>query len=564
MDAGFSHNGKTLLSGVDPAGKAERVAQAAAIADRTLYLCPSPLFGFGLELLLSRLADAPNSALLCVEADPELFPLSLIYFPAALRENPRLRLTNLCDNASLCAFVRQEWGPRAFRRVEMIRLNGGWQLFPELYDSLAQSLRREIALEWGNAMTLTRLGRLYIRNALRNLSLLPLCPSLGQLSFGGDPTLVLGAGPSLDRFLDASARFGEAHRLPNSRPFRIVCVDTALPALRERGIQPDLSVILESQHWNLADFTGLSGWSVPAAMDLSALPRSGTVLSGGLYLFFTPWTKLAIFRRLESAGLLPAAVPPMGSVGLSAVAIARRLTSGTIITAGLDFSFTLDSYHARSTGGHLTRLRRQNRFEPLLNAQAAFNDGVFSTASKAGGRVLSNPALRHYRDLFEREFGATQDNAGMKIFDISGDGLPLGIATLSVDDALDALCGGFGNGIIAGTVDIAAGGQKKFPPGTEAAAGNLRAFVRAEQERLVLLRNMLTGNAPMDHGTLDSLIDECDYLWAHFPDYAAAPDRRPGRAELETGSPPAISFLKRLRVEIDPFLRLWDLALKNQ
>jgi hypothetical protein len=90
----------------------------------------------------------------------------------------------------------------------------------------------------------------------------------------------------------------------------------------------------------------------------------------------------------------------------------------------------------------------------------------------------------------------------------------------------------------------------------------LRAFVQGEQGRLTLLRDMLVGTAPMDHGALDAIVGECDYLWAHFPDYAAA-ERRPGRAELETASPSAISFLKRLRAEIDPFLKLWDLTSRE-
>jgi hypothetical protein len=65
----------------------------------------------------------------------------------------------------------------------------------------------------------------------------------------------------------------------------------------------------------------------------------------------------------------------------------------------------------------------------------------------------------------------------------------------------------------------------------------------------------------VNYDSLIALIDECDYLWAHFPDYAAA-GRHPGKAELETGSPAAISFLKRLRIEIDPFLKLLNLTLK--
>jgi hypothetical protein len=550
---GLSRQGKTLLSGIDPVGRAERAADAVPVMDGTLYFCPSPLYGYGLERLLARLAGFPHSAVLCVEADPELFALSQEHFSPALNDNQKLRLTNHCEIETLCAFFRREWGPRFFRRVEMIRLNGGWQLHAALYDTLADSLRREIALDWGNAMTLTKLGRRYIRNALRNLSLIPHCHSLGRLSFGGDPALVLGAGPSLDQTLDGLyVRFGRALLEREGRPFRIICVDTCLPALKERGIQPDLAVILESQHWNLEDFTGLSGWNVPAAFDLSALPRSAAVLAGGLFLFFTPWTNLNIFERLGAAGLLPASLPPLGSVGLSAAMTARRLTCGTIITAGLDFSFTLDSYHARSTPGHKNRLRRHNRFTGLLNVPAAFGGAVTPAVSKTGGQVFSSHSLRNYRDLFEREFAAANGAAASgdtRFFDLTGSGLPLGLKTLAPQAAFDILSAGNSNASLS------------MPPCADnpALAEKLRTFICGEQNRLTLLRNMFTGESAVDYDTLAALIDECDYLWAHFPDYAAA-DRRPVKTELESGA--ALSFLKRLRVEIDPFLKLWGMVLR--
>jgi hypothetical protein len=555
---GFSWNGKTLLSGVDPAGKANRITETIPVMDRTLYLCPSPLYGYGLERLLSRLEGFPHSAVLCIEAEPELFTLAREHLGETLNNNQKLRLTNRCSAGALCALLRQEWGPRFFRRIEQIRLNGGWQLYAQLYDTLANSLQKEIALDWGNAMTLTRLGRRYIRNALRNLPLIPRCPSLQTLSFGNAPTLVLGAGPSLDHTLDGlQSRFGHVLRLTANRPFRIICVDTCLSALKERGIEPDLAIVLESQHWNLADFTGLCGWNVPSALDLSALPRSADVLAGGLFLFFTPWTALSIFERLESAGLIPARLPPLGSVGLSAVTIARRLTRGVIITAGLDFSFTLDSYHARSTPGHKSKLRRHNRFTGLLNADAAFGETVFTAVSKTGGPVLSNTALRHYRDLFEREFGAIDD---ARFYDMSPDmmspdkviaGLPLGIEALSPQAAYDVLRGNAAGGVSPRT-DNAVNG--------EVLAGKLRDFIRDEQNRLTRLRDMLAGDTAMDYDTLVTLLDECNYLWAHFPDYAAS-TRRFDRAALEAGSGAVISFLKRLRVEIEPFLKWWELSL---
>jgi hypothetical protein len=559
---GFSWKGKTLLSGVDPAGRAEQVAESIPVRDRTLYLCPSPLYGYGLERLIERISGFPNAALLCIEAEPELFALAQEHLSAALKNSKILRLTNRCEAGTLCALIRQEWGPRFFRRVEMVRLNGGWQLHRELYDMLAESLRREIALNWGNAMTLTKLGRRYILNALRNLRLIPRCRPLQELNFGGAPALVLGAGPSLDNLLDSlQSRFGNALRLPQYRPFRIICVDTCLAAMRERGITPDLAVILECQHWNLDDFVGLSGWNVPAALDLSALPRSAHVLSGGLFLFFTPWTSLKIFDRLAAAELLPLRLPPLGSVGLSAAAIARRLTHGAIITAGLDFSFTPDSYHARSTPGHKNKLRRQTRFTGILNADAAFGGAVMGAVSKTGGAVLSTPAMRNYRDLFEREFGGIAHNGG-GFFDIESGGLPLGVKTLSLEEAFDLLSErkeSHGGTEGTGNTERIQNFNDPCPPCPPCLRErSLETFIKNEQSRLVLLRDMLTGAAVMDSGALVTLIDECDYLWAHFPDYAAA-DRRPGKEELSGGA--ALSFLNRLRVEIDPFLRLWDNAL---
>jgi len=559
---GFSWKGKTLLSGVDPAGRARRVAESVPIKERTLYLCPSPLYGYGLERLIERIADLPNCAVLCIEAEPELFALAQEHLSSVLQDNQILRLTNKCEAGTLCGLLRKEWGPRFFRRVEIVRLNGGWQLHHELYDTMAEALRREIALDWGNAMTLTKLGRRYIRNALRNLPLIPQCRSLQQLNFGDAPTLVLGAGPSLDQLLDGlQSRFGEKLGLPHGgvlppeRPFRIICVDTCLTALQERDITPDLAVILECQHWNLDDFIGLSGWNVPAALDLSALPRSAHILSGDLFLFFTPWTSLTIFERLSAAGLLPPRLPPLGSVGLSAAAIACHLTRGVIITAGIDFSFTPDSSHARSTPGHKNKLRRQNRLTRILNAEAAFGGTASSAVSKTGGAVLSTPAMRGYRDLFEREFGGVAHNS--RFYDIAGDGLPLGIKTLSLEEALDAL---FGSGkdpaqrhiksSVRGTKDAENKNSEKY-------LEILTNFIQVEHERLVLLRDMLTGATPLDSDALITLIDECDYLWAHFPDYAGT-DRRPNKTELSSGA--GLSFLNRLRVEIDPFLKLWDLT----
>ncbi|MDR0321668.1 MAG: DUF115 domain-containing protein [Treponema sp.] len=523
-------NGKTILSGIDPSGRAERVADAVAVKDRTLYFCPSPLYGYGLARLLSRLeTTAPNSAVLCIEADPELFDLSKKNIDASLLEKTTLHLTDISDREKLCSLVRNRWGERTFRRVEVVRLSGGWQLFSELYDSLCETLRREIASDWSNALTLAKLGRLYIRNTLRNLSLTTRFSSASNLSFGSASVLVLGAGPSLDETLDELDRhFAQSLRSPESRSFKIICVDTCLCALKDRGIIPDLTVILESQHWNLRDFIGCRGWNVPSAVDLSSLPASTRLLAGDGYLFFTPWTPLKIFERLKNMGLLPAVVPPLGSVGLTAVELARRITSGKIICAGIDFSFTPDKYHARSTPGHRSKLDTQTRLRRILNT-APYNDYSTAAVSKSGLSVYTSPSMKNYCNLFEQEFGGDS-----RLFDIESDGLPLGIKTLSMETAITLL-----------KTDSQKSNSSAPVPLCEKNEG-LILFFESEKKRLEELRSILTGESAADQRRLALLIDECDYLWAHFPDCSVS--RRPDLTD--------ISFLKRVRAEIDPMLEL--------
>jgi len=535
MQGPFVRGGKTLLSGIDPIRRAERTADAVPVKDRTLYFCPSPLYGYGLDRLLERLEEeAPNSAALCIEADAELYGLSQNNIALSAAHNKYLRLTNICDAAGLCAFVREQWGARAFRRVEVVRLSGGWQLFPELYDSLCEALRREIATDWGNAMTLAKLGRLYIRNAMRNLALVPRFPSIEKLSFGSSPALALGAGPSLDETLDALSRRFSAALDPDNRPFRIICADTCIGALKDRNIVPDLVVILESQHWNLRDFTGCRDWNVPAAVDLSALAPSAGALGGEGFLFMTPWTPLRVFERLKDAGLLPAVIPPLGSVGLTAVEIARRLCRGKIICSGLDFSFSLDKYHARGTPGHRARLNAQTRLRGILNT-AAYS-ASFAAVSKSGVSVRTGQVMQNYRDLFEREFSRDP-----RLFDIEGTGLPLGLKTLSMEETLSVLADGSKKG---------EGVSERKAEEIALLTERVSAFFDGETARLKELRDILTGEAAARE-RLAVLVDECDYLWAHFPDYSGGL-----RPDLAENSPSALSFLKRLRTEIDPMAGL--------
>jgi len=214
--------------------------------------------------------------------------------------------------------------------------------------------------------------------------------------------------------------------------------------------------------------------------------------------------------------------------------------------------------------------------------------------------------MKNYRDLFEQEFGGDS-----RIFDIEGTGLPLGIKTLSLDEAMGLLGGNYSEIISQRRGERRGAERAERKKGTESTTSTERkekledteniesvereesaeseeklegaeraksaegeeekkdslikndvrevgvvrgknseiaSFFETEKKRLEELRSFLTGEAAADNERLNVLIDECDYVWAHFPDYSGG--RRPPLSD--------ISFLKRLRVEIEPMLRLLE------
>lgn len=584
---GFSviWGGRRLSSGVDPIAAAERAIADVDLRSKTLYLCPSPLQGYGLRAFLERIPA--DSALLCVEAHSalaELFRTS----PEAPEEDERTLFLPSVDPARVCGALRDKWGGRRFRRVVELRTTGGTQAAEDGYRRCREAIERELILDWSNAMTLTRLGRRYALNALRNLPTLAEIAPFKAGCFGDAPILVCGAGPSLDAVGDLVRDGGS-----EPRKFVIIAVDTALAALMEQGIQPDLVVALEAQHWNLGDFVGV-GVPPPLAADFSSLPACLRV-PGERRLFSTLWTPLRFFDRLRAAALLPPALPALGSVGLSATALALASGRGPVVVLGLDFSFSVDAYHARGTPAAQARMNRVTRLLSPLNGAASFAPGTVDEAGKDGRPLRTDPSLKNYRDLFEREFAPYR-----RIFDAGSAGLPLGIPRVDQEEARRLLRGTFGREgrgsslskgeAIAGRIPpepdakasrapLVPGGAAGSEPGDAtvprparrlpcqspddggqapvASRDRVLNFIAEEEERLRTLEAHLAGERPIGEARFLALLEGSDYLYAHFPDRAGTGERGPSVRPLDQ------AFLNRVRAELGPFRKALELARRE-
>jgi hypothetical protein len=473
----------------------------------TLFLCFSPVLGYGLAELRAKLV--PPSALLVVEADPALHGFSLSAAGDLLSGAVYL------GPGDIAAWIPARLGDMGtFRRCVRLDMSAGTQFHGELYHHIHRAVDKEISRFWRNRLTLIRLGRLFSRNLFKNLPALGHSPPLpvGKITA---PVVVLGAGPSADDLL----RGGHSSRLGGC--FVIAC-DAALPALA--GALPNVAVQMESQA--AIDDAWFGTGSAHAVLDMTARSAGARQRAGRIGWFFTEYTDARFIRRMRDAHILPLILPPLGSVGLSAVQLALMLRANDqvpVSVIGLDFSFVPGKTHCAGSMQHRRMLLQTNRLHPPGAVDSAFRGGVSRARGKDGRTVHTDPALSGYRDSFQAFFAGTPN-----LYDAGRCGLPLGIPQ-----------------------------ARHYPPPTrhypppeirgmadEGLSERVTAFLRAEREALAELRGLLAGGGREER--IYEILADHEYLYLHFPDgWELTPEKALDQ-----------SFLKRVRAEVQGFLKI--------
>jgi hypothetical protein len=475
------YRGHYLYSRLRPREAPERFARAFDAGPECLVLVASPLLGYGLDRLVERLH--PSSAALCVEADPALDAYCRRLAPEAYAERPRLAFA---PAGSARAAVDAAMALGSYRRLEVARLSPHG-LDAAFYEDVAKAIRANLGIGARNKLTAAMSGRAWTRNLVANLEWIASAAPLPRIA---GACVVCGAGESLERAIPALAR-------DRGRAFIIAC-DTALGCLLESGIAPDLVLALESRPYNVFDFHGAAGMRIAVAADLSAHPASFRVGTRPASPVATRFAPLSLLGRLGGAGLLPLELPPLGSVGVAAYALARKLSDGPIALLGLDFAFKPGKSHARGSLFSKLALSGWSRLGGA-GRPPSFGEPI-------GGGLLTNAALKSYAAQLAEL--CASDGA---VFDCRDEGLDLGLPR-------------------AGLADFLREAPKREPApcpeiGEEergARAKRLIAFANSERALLGRLYQALKSG-----GDVAGLLKACDYLHWHFPDAGCAREGAP-------------------------------------
>lgn len=530
---GFSvlYNNRYLFSKYNPVQSCERLISSLHILPGSLIVVFSPVLGYGLQSLIHKIDS--DSYIIAVETDPVLFDFSLPYIDK-YRSNSQfeyLYITPDTDGISLflnrCSKIVKEEKRFFFRRLLTLNPAASTQTeeFKSIFTSYTDSF---IDFFWKNRITITKMGRLYARNIFKNLPFLSSSSKLMQNSIH-KPIIVLGAGISLESVIP----YLRLHK----DDFFIICVDSAVMPLLENGIRPHIIEAVECQLANVKAFIGSKNTHIHLNTDLTARPRVHEILNGNLSFFLSEYESSSFLNRLKES--IPVRiVPPLGSVGLAAVhtALFLRAPDVPVFFSGLDFSYIPGKTHCKSAPIHRYMLMTSNRLTSTGSHTGFFNKGT----EFCGKNCITDFALKKYALLFDEEFKGITG-----LYNLSKLSLITKIPYVTID-ALESYTADFSNLEFPKPLEGLAYVKKTDPD----LRTTITLFLKNEKENLLKIKNCLI-HGSLSERELLTLLEQHDYLYLHFPDGYKKPDLSQG-------------FLKRIRAEIDFFLKDIESALSNQ
>lgn len=252
-----------------------------------------------------------------------------------------------------------------------------------------------------NTNTLEKFSHLWLRNSCKNLSHLDskdgvinyfsLCSSLPQ---GEDlPFVIIAAGPSLEDLLP--------HLAELKKRAVLVCVDTALKACLEYGVEPDFIVLVDPQYACALHLEFLESPSSILITESAAWPSVFRFKCRQIILCSSLFPIGQYFeKQLGTKGKLGAG----GSVTTTAWDFARNCGAKRIYLAGMDLGFPGKQTHIRGAQFEERSHRTSSRIAPSetdgINALLGANPKTEQAYN--GSPILTDSRMSMFSWWFER------------------------------------------------------------------------------------------------------------------------------------------------------------------
>ena len=518
------YKGRFLYSKKSPSSSVSTLISSITSFENTLFVFASPVLGYGLPFIISHLHS--SSYLLIVEYDNALASLF-----EKTGHNWKSKNIQYLHSSNIGEIIKEVYISTSFnfKKCNLIRASGGYALYQDFYNNLFQNLEHEISNFWKNKITLIAMGHLYAKNIFKNIVNVLLNSQRTRVyalkkSYIDKPILVLGAGPSLDESYEFIQK--------NRNSLFLLAVDVSLPALLSLSIVPDAILLLEGQHWVEASFLASSAKDIVLFSDITSNPHMFHIMKGNIFLYGSNYAKLEFLKNIQDIFSNIPFFDSVGSVGLLAIQIALFISKGgvPIFHTGLDFSHSYGFSHAKGSSPWNNLMINNNRLKSLYPAESIFSDRVTKFLGKENKEVFSTPILQSYANLYKRLFSHFNN-----IFDIAKHGLVL--RKITSEEVAQKHIEDFFKRKHTSDLSFIGINIETMP---------LINYLKNEKEKLETLKNMLIGVVAFDMDEFSSILKSSDYLYSHFPD--------------SNSKIAEISFLKRIRIEIEVFYKIINIC----
>lgn len=374
-----SYEGIMLHSKYNPEREAEQLVSTCSDD------CPCAVFlAFGLGYAPIVFAKKhPDAALILVEKDPVfLFAAFATLDWQPVLEHSEIIFAVDADVQTASSLIR----PHNSNDMAIFS-NAAWTMHDkEYFESLRSAISRDSHKNQVNTNTLEKFSRLWLRNSCKNL---PYLAELGGVKdyFGIAPSMVpfvvLAAGPSLETILP--------HLAELKKRAVLICVDTALRACLNAGVEPDFIVLVDPQYACARHIEFLSSPTSVLIAESAVWPSVFRFNCREIVLCSSLFPIGQYFERhLGQKGALGAG----GSVATTAWDFARKCGAKKIYMAGMDLGFPGKQTHIRGSQFE----ERSHRLSKRTNT--AESDGVnalFSACPKKGCDYNGNEMLTDER-----------------------------------------------------------------------------------------------------------------------------------------------------------------------
>ena len=514
-EQGFSiqYKSKFLYSKYNPSKNILTILQNLQVLPGTIILCFSPALNYGLQELLKKIEE--NCIVIAVEADKNLYEFEeQNVFTDSLKNNPLMTFVSPEKLFALPELI-SSINKGQFRRCIRIDFSGGTQFYQDLYSKLFQACQNSVAQFWKNRITLVKFGRRYCANIFRNLKLF--CSS-NNIVKTNKPILVIGAGESaLETLLSIKNK--------KSR-FFILAVDAILQTMKSLNIRPDAVICEEAQDIIIRAFTGCSDFYDYLFVSASTNPNVTKLTPGKNIFYTTKFCESDFLSEMIKNQLLTDVIPPLGSVGLSAVETALKIRQDEnipVYITGMDFSYSIGQTHAKGSFHEKIRRFNNNRLIGVESFGSSFNDDAKKIIDKNNNPIITTTTLNNYSQLFSYRYSGTKN-----LFDVGKSGINLNISAKEIAECDNT------------NENFTITSQRKKSD------KQIEEFILQEKNALLRLKDIFTGKIVLNEDSrkeeIIKLLKKREYLFLHFPD----------GYQLNLSQ----DFLNRIRVQIDFFLKI--------